>query len=208
MSQGLDDIAEKSTRGGQVQKALEELIRSLPRGTHVTAPEVLDMAVEKGLKVSLSTVYRTLNHLAAHGHISSLAGEHGKRYESKDPGHDHDHLICLKCGYTVEFADDLIRGFGLSVAERKGYEHRSSRFDILGLCPDCQELSGDHKNQMAMNQLELSINNLQEMLADLETASDLIEGRKQGRARELVINSLQIIKRLQTDLSELLPQLE
>lgn len=208
MSQGLDDMAEKPARGGQVQKALEELIRSLPRGTHVTAPEVLGMAVEKGLKVSLSTVYRTLNHLTAHGHVSSLTGDHGKRYESNDPGHDHDHLICLKCGYTVEFADDLIRGFGLSVAERKGYEHRSSRFDILGICADCQETSEDHKSQVAVNLLELTINNLQEALADLETASDLVEGRKQGRARELITSGLQAVQRVETDLKELLSQLD
>lgn len=123
---------------GQLQQTLEEFIHDLPRGIHLTAPEVYKRAKENGLKVSLSTVYRTLNHLSEQGQVQALSGEHGRRYESAGVGHDHDHLICLKCGLTIEFEDDLIGGFGRTVAERKGYDYHNSRFDILGLCPQCK----------------------------------------------------------------------
>src|SRR5690349_15581097 len=118
------------TRQSGVHDSLESFIKGLPRGVHLTAPEVFKLAKEQGLKVSLSTVYRTLNHLSSQGQVQALSGEHGRRYEAADGDHDHDHLICVKCGLTIEFEDELIRGFGKSVAERKGYEYRHSRFDI------------------------------------------------------------------------------
>ncbi|MBK9772105.1 MAG: transcriptional repressor [Candidatus Obscuribacter sp.] len=44
-------------------EAIAEIIRSIPRGDHLTAPEVYELAKQRGLKLSLSTVYRTLNKL-------------------------------------------------------------------------------------------------------------------------------------------------
>lgn len=173
-------------RQGQVQQAIAELVRDIPRGTHLTAPEVYRRARDIGLQVSLSTVYRTLHTLQAHGNVTTVSGDRGLRYESAGSGEDHDHLICLKCGLTIEFVDDLIRGFGKSVAQRKGFEHTSSRFDILGLCNDCQAKDEDHRIEHAVGHLEESISTLEEVAESLKRAVTLYQSRKVSKAGETV----------------------
>lgn len=176
----------KQPRARQLQEAIETIIKDIPRGTHLTAPEVYRRAREQGLQVSLSTVYRTLNLLQAHGNVSTVSGDHGRRYEARDLDHDHDHLICLKCGLTIEFTDELIRGFGRAVAERKGYEHATSRFDILGICSDCKSKDEDHKVSVSIGALETALDCLASSVEKIEATIALLESRKVSRAAEIL----------------------
>jgi Fur family transcriptional regulator, ferric uptake regulator len=194
-----------SKRQGQLHDAITALVKDLPRGTHLTAPEVYRRAKEQGLQVSLSTVYRTLNLLQADGNVTMLLGEHGRRFEARDSEHDHDHLICLKCGLTIEFTDDLIKGFGKMVAERKGYEHRSSRFDILGICGDCKLKDEDHKITMAVTASENVIALTEEAVVNLESALQSLQSRKLPKAQE---NMAAAIRPLRDALDELVRSLE
>lgn len=184
----MDETAELNTktRHSQVQESLEAFIKGLPRGMHLTAPEVYKLAKEKGLKVSLSTVYRTLNSLSEQGQVQALAGEHGRRYEAADGEHEHDHLICVKCGLTIEFEDDLIRGFGKNVADRKGYEYRHSRFDILGVCQQCREQGDDRQFEMSLVSVEKALFACETAAQKLEQAMEQLQQRKNARAREII----------------------
>ena len=173
-----------SGRQRQIQEAIASLVNSLPQGTHLTAPEVHRRAREIGLDVSLSTIYRTLNTLKDSGNVTTLVGERGTRYEAAVDGHDHDHLICLKCGLTIEFVDDLIKGFGKSVAQRKGYEHKSSRFDILGLCSECQAQDQDHKIEHAIDCLVKSSQEAEQAISLCRIAVTAHQARKTARANE------------------------
>jgi Fur family ferric uptake transcriptional regulator len=175
----------------RLQQAIESIVKEIPRGSHLTAPEVYRRAHELGLQVSLSTVYRCLNQLQAHGNVSTVSGDHGRRYEARDDDHDHDHLICLKCGLTIEFTDELIKGFGRTLAERKGYEHASSRFDILGICKTCKEQDEDHKISTSISALENTLSMLKEATAKAEAAVAMFETRKLARAGETVAELLQ-----------------
>lgn len=176
----------RARRNKQLQDAIASLVRDIPRGTHLTAPEVYRRARESGLEVSLSTVYRTLNQLQAHGDVTAVSGDHGRRYEAREDGHDHDHLICLKCGLTVEFADDLIRGFGKAVAERKGYDHHSSRFDIYGICGNCRSKGEDHRAEVLIRSASESIEVLEGVLEELRAAISTLEARKIAKAKEML----------------------
>lgn len=173
-------------RQRHLQQAIADLVNSIPRGTHLTAPEVYRRARDLGLQVSLSTVYRTLHLLQAHGNVSTVSGDRGLRYEAAGSGEDHDHLICVKCGLTVEFFDELIRGFGKSVAHRKGFEHKSSRFDILGLCAECRAKDEDHRIEQAVAQLEETIDLLEQAAESLKRAATLYQSRRIVKAGELV----------------------
>lgn len=180
----------KKLRSQELQEAIAGIIRSIPRGVHLTAGEVYRRARESGLTVSLSTIYRVLAGLQADGNVTTVAGEHGRRYEARDAEHDHDHLMCVKCGLTIEFEDELIKGFGKSLAQRKGYIHQNSRFDIFGICSDCKSKDEDHKIsqslQSAMTAVELSghaIEKLQQALA-------LLESRKLARAQEMLSSAV------------------
>jgi Fur family transcriptional regulator, ferric uptake regulator len=189
----------KSGRLRETQQAIAEIVKSLPRGEHLTAPEVYEKAKELGVDVSLSTVYRTLHRLKAIGNVMTVAGERGLRYETAEDGPEHDHLICLSCGLTIEFVDDLIRGFGKTVAQRKGFEHKSSRFDILGYCNECSSKDESH-------QLEQALPYLSAALAKLEAASLLIkqtmehaEAHKQLKALRTGEASIDEIKSILAD---------
>jgi len=118
---------------------LLEIFSSLPQGQHISAQELRDRVVECGGEVSLSTIYRALDRLSEEGEIRSIMSARGQLWEAVVAEDHHDHLICTKCGLTIEFHDDLLSGFGRSVAERKGYEYQESRFDIFGFCKDCKE---------------------------------------------------------------------
>lgn len=160
----------------------------------MTATQVFEKAQEEGLDVSLSTIYRNLHRLKAHGNVSTVSGDRGLRYEAAEEGPDHDHLICLGCGLTIEFVDDLIRGFGKSVAQRKGFEHKSSRFDILGFCGQCRAKDDGYLMRQSVETLMSAIENLEESVANLRHAVELIELRKQNKALTIVNVSLSGLK--------------
>ncbi len=182
----IDNRSSSSAAGrhGQVQEEIASLVRGFPRGTHLTAPEVHRLAREAGLAVSLSTVYRVLKTLQESGNVTTLVGDRGRRYEAHVDGDDHDHLICVKCGLTIEFVDDLTRGFGKSVAQRKGFEHKSSRFDILGLCADCQAQDEARRIEQAVASLQQAIASARESASLCQSAVSLHETRRTARAQE------------------------
>jgi Fur family ferric uptake transcriptional regulator len=189
-----DNSRGQQRRTKQMQQAIGEIIRDLPRGVHLTAPEVYRRAREMGLQVSLSTVYRILGLMQADGNVTTLSGEHGRRYEARDLDHDHDHLICVKCGLTVEFSDDLIRGFGKAVAERKGYEHKASRFDILGICSTCKAKDEDHKIAACIDGIQTAKDLLGQSLEKLNNAAALLENRKLAKAQEMLLAGIPQLK--------------
>lgn len=163
------------------QKAIEEIVRSIPRGEHLTAPEVFEKAQAQGLNVSLSTVYRTLSKLKADGNVITVSGDRGIRYEAAED-EAHDHLICLGCGLTVEFYDDLIRGFGKTVAQRKGFEHSNSRFDILGYCQNCKTTNELNKAGQAQEAIAQALEKAEEAMALMRQSLEQLRHRKGTKA--------------------------
>jgi Fur family ferric uptake transcriptional regulator len=172
----------RTGRPRETQEAIASIVRDLPKGIHITAPEVFERAKALGLDVSLSTVYRILHRLKAVGNVMTVAGERGLRYETKEEGPEHDHLICLGCGLTIEFVDELLRGFGKAVADRKGFEHKSSRFDILGYCQECSSKDEAHLLQEASQMLISSLDSVEELTTLLRQTRDLNQGRKFAKA--------------------------
>lgn len=185
---------QQTGRGKDTREAIAAIVRSAPKGTHLTAPEVFERARELGLNVSLSTVYRILHRLKALGDVSTVSGERGLRYETAEEGEDHDHLICLGCGLTIEFVDDLIRGFGKTVANRKGFEHHSSRFDILGYCSQCNAHDDLRRMEQASHYLENGIEAAAEAQAAMKEAIDLQQSRKFARANSTIRTALERLK--------------
>ena len=195
MSQsGETATSRKYGRPGDTQQAIASIVRGLPKGTHLTAPEVFERAKAMGLDISLSTVYRILNRLKAVGNVMTVAGERGLRYETAEEGPEHDHLICLGCGLTIEFVDELIRGFGKTVAQRKGYEHKSSRFDILGYCRDCNAKDEAHRFEEAFRSLSAALTKLEEASGLIRQTLESARLGKQLKAIRSGEASLEMIK--------------
>ncbi|WP_250009616.1 transcriptional repressor [Actinoplanes sp. M2I2] len=92
---------------------------------------------ERGERVGLTTVYRTLQGLADAGEIDVMrppGGEH--LYRRCSQGHHH-HLVCRECGSAVEVEGPAVESWAGKVASRHGYVNVSHTMEIFGTCPDC-----------------------------------------------------------------------
>ena len=116
----------------------------LERDDH-PSPESLFNSVRGELpKLSLATVYKTLDALEQAGLISqvSLPNE-AKRYDANLA--PHHHLVCTSCRKITDFSDDAFSS--LEVRDTKsGFRPHSVQVQVLGLCVLCQEASQTHKS--------------------------------------------------------------
>jgi Fur family ferric uptake transcriptional regulator len=119
-----------------VQTALEETeeFRS--------AQELHDILKLHGHSVGLTTVYRTLQSLAAAGEIDVLRTAEGESvYRRCSRGHHH-HLVCRHCGRTVEVDGPAVERWADAVAAEHGFVGISHTMEVFGTCADCAETAG------------------------------------------------------------------
>lgn len=108
-------------------------------GRHVTADELLAAVRNRDARIGAATVYRTLRVFQESGIVAERHFEGGAtRFELVSDAH-HDHLICTSCGTIVEFEDDTIEEDQKRVAALHGFELRSHRHELYGLCPKCRK---------------------------------------------------------------------
>lgn len=99
---------------------------------------------ERGERVGLATVYRTLEVLVESGLVRAHDfGEGFKRYEPMPAQAHHEHLLCERCGRVVEFQNERLERMLPIIADEHGFQHQRHRVEIYGVCRDCrqQELS-------------------------------------------------------------------
>jgi len=106
---------------------------------HVSIEELLAQVRAHDPKVGYATVYRTLKLLTESGiAFERRFGDGLTRYELADGEAHHDHLICIECGRITEFEEPEIEQLQEKVALRYGYDLRSHKHEMYGVCPDCQ----------------------------------------------------------------------
>jgi len=101
---------------------------------HPTAAELYDRLRPRLPRLSLGTVYRNLDVLAAEGLVAKLAGSGAEaRYDGMpDP---HDHARCRCCGAV---ADIPSQGGGGAPELPQGFLVESRRLEYLGVCAVCR----------------------------------------------------------------------
>ncbi len=105
---------------------------------HLDADEIFRRAREKEPRLSLSTVYRTLQMMKELDLIDELHfGENHHHYEVK-PAREHYHLVCLGCGRVIEFGYPLSSYLKKEVPEAKGFEIEETEISVAGYCARCQ----------------------------------------------------------------------
>ena len=127
-----DAPALRSTRQ---RSAVSSLLAEID-GFH-SAQELHGMLRERGERVGLTTVYRTLQGLADAGEIDVMrppGGEH--LYRRCSEGHHH-HLVCRGCGRTVEVLGPAVESWAEKVAAQHGFVNVSHTMEIFGSCPGC-----------------------------------------------------------------------
>jgi Fur family ferric uptake transcriptional regulator len=103
---------------------------------HPNAEIVYKRASDIDPKISLATVYRTINLFESFGIIGKLEFGEGKaRYEIMDEEEHHYHLIDITTGHVIEFYDyeKEIRELKEKIAQKLGYKLVDSKFELYGI---------------------------------------------------------------------------
>ncbi len=106
---------------------------------HLDADEVYRRAREKQPRLSLSTVYRTLQKLKKLGLVEEVHFDEAHHHYEIKPSTEHHHLVCLGCGRVVEFQYPLAHLVKRRVAEAKDFEITGSEVRMMGYCSTCRE---------------------------------------------------------------------
>ena len=106
-------------------------------GGHLSPTQVYERARKEFPSLTEPTVYRTLEDLAKKNFLLAAHVGNGKIvYEL--PEKQHHHLICHKCGKTVQVEHAPLKHLYRELASSTGYKLDSSHVTFFGLCADCQ----------------------------------------------------------------------
>jgi len=113
-----------------------EIIHLLAGDTsHPSAPDVMERVRKRVPKISMSTVYYTLDMLKREGLIRELEFyDRENRYDVNVS--NHINLICKKCGKIEDFTEAPPFSHEM-IEERTGFQPLGMRFEYYGYCKVC-----------------------------------------------------------------------
>src|SRR6201985_295979 len=92
-----------SVRSTRQRAAISTLLETLDEFR--SAQELHDELRRRGENIGLTTVYRTLQSMAAAGMVDTLRTDTGESVYRRGSEHHHHHLVCRSCGATIEVGD-------------------------------------------------------------------------------------------------------
>jgi Fur family transcriptional regulator, ferric uptake regulator len=124
------------------------ILAALERLGHATMEQLLESTQGELPNLQLSTIYRSVETLAAHGLVSHthLTGA-TPTYQLSSHG-DHAHLVCRGCGTVTEMEDDVARRFTDDIARAHGFDVDFGHLSVFGRCANCVagDLRDDEQN--------------------------------------------------------------
>ena len=106
---------------------------------HLDADEVFRRARNKQPRISLSTVYRTIQKLKQMGLIEELHFDETHHHYEIKPPEEHHHFVCLRCGRVIEFQYPLSSVIKKEVPEARDFEIVDTEIHIAGYCSECRQ---------------------------------------------------------------------
>ena len=103
-----------------------------------SAQEMHDELLRRGENIGLTTVYRTLQSMAAAGMVDTLRTDTGESVYRRCSDHHHHHLVCRCCGSTVEVGDHEVELWAAEVAAKHGFCDVIHTIEIVGTCSQCR----------------------------------------------------------------------
>lgn len=118
---------------------------------HPTAEEVCARVRRRLPRISLGTVYRNLQKLAAQRALRIVhVADRPTRYDPMVQ--DHDHFLCETCGKVSDLTPMAGARRGCSRLRAGGYEVRAQTVTFYGRCPQCRgaKRKDDHPGRSAI----------------------------------------------------------
>lgn len=106
---------------------------------HLDADEIYRRARNRRPRLSLSTVYRTLQALKELGLVEELRFDDTHHHYEVKSSTKHHHLVCLGCGKVIEFQYPLSRYVKRNVAEARDFEIVDTEIRMIGYCSQCRQ---------------------------------------------------------------------
>jgi Fur family transcriptional regulator, peroxide stress response regulator len=123
-------------RGGRLTPQRMAIYEAVVGQTTHPSVEMVHAAVRARFPgVSQATVYTTLNLFADLGLIQEVGGR-VRRYDGR--AGRHVNLVCERCGAVTDVADPRLEALERRTAMRAGFDVRSARFELHGVCPRCR----------------------------------------------------------------------
>ena len=106
---------------------------------HRSVEDIYRGVREQDPRIGYTTVYRTMKLLADSGLAREIDLADGvTRYEHLYNHDHHDHMICMRCGVSIEFYNAAIEAIQDSASEQLGFKVADHRLQIYGICKDCR----------------------------------------------------------------------
>jgi Fur family ferric uptake transcriptional regulator len=106
---------------------------------HPDVEELYRRASEVDPRISLSTVYRTVNLFEEAGLVTKHDFKDGRARFEPIPEEHHDHLIDIRSGKVIEFRNEEIEAIQELIAKRLGYRLIDHRLELYAVPLDSKE---------------------------------------------------------------------
>ncbi len=104
-----------------------------------SAQELHDELRRRGHNIGLTTVYRTLQTLAASNLLDTVRTDTGESvYRRCAEAEHHHHLVCRNCGTAVEISGREAEAWAAEVAAAHGFSDVSHTIELFGTCAGCR----------------------------------------------------------------------
>ncbi len=120
-------------------KSVHAVLEALQQVNHATAQEITDwLSVSKrDNEISLTSVYRALNHLVGKAEVKPLNFNDGQvRYELNTQKMHHHHFVCTQCNHVQVV--DVCPFEQILDTLRSTFLIQYHNFEVIGLCESCQ----------------------------------------------------------------------
>lgn len=136
-------LARVGLRATRQRLRVLELLAEEPNDA--TAQEIHERLRERGERVGLATVYRTLAALSERGAVDMLSHRPGEIcYRLCGEGHHH-HLVCSVCHRVVELGECELEPWLDGLAATHGFRVTTHSVEVTGVCGECAEHSADER---------------------------------------------------------------
>lgn len=121
-----------------MNKSEIKVLNTLERiGGFASTKEIYQLLLRNDDAIGLTTVYRALQSLVTDKVVDQLRRDDGEAIYRLCGEKHHHHLVCKKCGDTVEIEGSAIEKWSKAIAKEHGFREVDHTAEIYGLCRKC-----------------------------------------------------------------------